>query len=313
MERAHAAVTVPRELAARHAHFHGDAGQVWIAHLPALAADLLERWELRVTGPSAYGAVALVLPVQRADGSSAALKLQPVDDETRGEPLALHAWQGDGAARLLAHDSATGSLLLEALEASRSLATLPDDEAATTLLAGLLGRLITTPPPPGLRRLEDIAAGLLDRAPGVLAGPARPRDRRLLGDCSAAVREVLPEPGGRLLHWDLHYDNVLASLPGTGREPWLAIDPKPLVGDPGFELFPALHNRFEDLRATGDLRRALLRRFDLLTEVSGLERQRAAHWTLGRVLQSALWAAESGEPTPPEDHAAIARVLLSRL
>jgi streptomycin 6-kinase len=65
------------------------------------------------------------------------------------------------------------------------------------------------------------------------------------------------------------------------REPWLAIDPKPLAGDPGFELLPALVNRFE----AGDVRW----RFDLMTEVLGLDRERARAWTLGRVLQNALW------------------------
>src|SRR5690606_10428198 len=80
------------------------------------------------------------------------------------------------------------------------------------------------------------------------------------------------EPGDRLLHWDLHYDNVLAGE----REPWLAIDPKPLAGDPGFDLLPALDNRWDDVVAGGDVRRAVLRRFDLLVEALGLDPARSA-------------------------------------
>jgi Aminoglycoside/hydroxyurea antibiotic resistance kinase len=83
----------------------------------------------------------------------------------------------------------------------------------------------------------------------------------------------------RLLHWDLQYFNTLATLDGAE---WKAIDPKPLSGDPGFELLPALWNRWDDLVAMGDLPRALLRRFDLMTEVLGLDRSRAAGWTLGQ-------------------------------
>ncbi|MDV9202930.1 aminoglycoside phosphotransferase family protein, partial [Streptomyces sp. Wh19] len=116
------------------------------------------------------------------------------------------------------------------------------------------------------------------------------------------------EPGDRLLHWDLHYDNVLAGE----REPWLAIDPEPLAGDPGFDLMPAMHNRWDEIVATGDVPRAVLRRFDRLTEVLGLDRQRAIGWTLGRVLQNALWDIEDGRTVLEPAQVAIATALLAR-
>ena len=109
---------------------------------------------------------------------------------------------------------------------------------------------------------------------------------------------MLPEPGDRLLHWDLHYENILArhdgSRPSDSRPSWVAIDPKPLAGDPGFELLPALHNRWDDAVASGNVRRAVRRRYDLMTEVLGLDRRRAASWTLGRVLQTLLWETANG-------------------
>lgn len=72
----------------------------------------------------------------------------------------------------------------------------------------------------------------------------------------------------------------------------MAIDPKPLAGDPGFELLAALHNRWDEAVATGDVPRAIRRRFDLMTDILGLDRQRATAWTLARVLQNALWDVE---------------------
>ncbi len=104
------------------------------------------------------------------------------------------------------------------------------------------------------------------------------------------------EPGDRLLHWDLHDENVLAST----RAPWLAIDPKPLAGDPGFELWPALANRFDP----ADVRW----RFDAMTDVLGLDRARARAWTYGRLLQNSLWDVEDGD-APQEQHLEIARRL----
>jgi streptomycin 6-kinase len=302
-------ISVPDGLAASHALYKGAAGHAWIEALPHLAATMLERWRLTPTGPGRHGMVALVLPVRRADGGPAALKLQPVDGESEGEPAALRAWHGDGAVRLIEHDPDTGSMLLEALDPARSLNDVPDLYQALTVLTRLLARLVAVPPPPGLRHLRAIAAGMLERTPAALPRLADPAERRLLADCAAALREVADEPGDALLHWDLHYENVLAPLPealAAGREPWLAIDPKPLAGDPCFDLLPALHNRFVPDP------RDVLRRFDLMTEILALDRRRALRWTLARVLQNSLWSTEEGATTLATDQRLIAEALLAR-
>jgi streptomycin 6-kinase len=298
-----AVIDIPAGLLASQETFNGEAGRAFVAALPARAAGFLDRWSLRLDGPSMYGVCALVLPVRRADGGRAALKLQYLDEETAGEPVALRAWAGDGAVRLLEYDDATGTLLLERLDASRALSHEPDTRAATVVIARLLGRLTTVSAPPELRRrLGPLAAAMLERVPAALRRLPDPADRRLVEDCAAAMREVAAEPGDRLLHWDLHHDNVLGATGDDGgdRGPWLAIDPKPLAGEPGFELFPALHNRFEP----DEIRW----RFDAMTDVIGLDRARARAWTLGRVLQNALWSLADGR-APAPDHLEIARRL----
>jgi streptomycin 6-kinase len=308
-------LAIPDALVASHARYSGEDGRAWLAALPGLVAGCLAGWRLRVDGDPMCGAVALVLPVRCADGTAAVLKVQPVDDETCGEPLALRAWAGRGAVRLLRHDPGRGALLLERLDADRSLDTVEDDLAALRILSELLAGLTAVPAPPGVRRLADIGARLLGRGRRHLAGAPSPADRGLLQACVAVLADLLPEPGDRLLHWDLHYDNVLAAPPGSapgghGR-PWLVIDPKPLAGDPGFDLLPALHNRWADVVATGDVDRAIRRRFDLMTDVLGVDRRRAAGWTLARVLQELLWELDNGEPAwAAEPDRAIARVLL---
>ncbi|WP_308013243.1 aminoglycoside phosphotransferase family protein [Streptomyces beigongshangae] len=265
----------------------------------------VERWGLRQEGAPMSGRVSVVLPVVCADGTRAALKLQDVDEETAGEGLALRTWDGDGVVRLLEEDAESGTLLLERLDEDRPLDAVPDVMEATAVLAGLLARLTAVPAPAGLRRLDGVVAGMFARLPRVLASLAADDDRRLLADCAAAVREVADEPGDRLLHWDLHFGNVLAA----GREPWLVIDPKPLAGDPCFELLPALWNRFDEGRLT--------RRFDLLTRTLGVDRERARAWTLGRVLQDSLWRVEEGAGAGAGagldvGQVAVARMLLGR-
>ncbi|MFJ1732472.1 hypothetical protein [Streptomyces sp. NPDC088254] len=88
-------IDVPDALATSQAKDNGKAGRAFIAALPTLAAHFLERWDLRLDGAPMHGRCALVLPVtSTTDGTQAALKLQPVDDENAGEPVALRTWAG---------------------------------------------------------------------------------------------------------------------------------------------------------------------------------------------------------------------------
>lgn len=276
-------IDIPGGLAEAQDKYNGEAGRAFIAGLPELAAGFLDSWELRLDGPAMHGVSALVLPVvSAADGSRAVLKLQLRDEESEGEPVALREWDGDGAVRLLRHDEPTGTMLLERLDPTRMLSHEPDAHESVLVIARLLAHLTSFPAPPGMRRLGDIAQAMLERTPRALQRVPDPEARGLIADCAAAVREVVHEPGDRLLHWDLHDENVLAS----DRAPWLAIDPKPLAGDPGFELWPALANRFD----ADDVRW----RFDAMTDVLALDRERARAWTLGRLLQNCLWDIKDG-------------------
>ncbi|SDJ98073.1 aminoglycoside phosphotransferase family protein [Nonomuraea jiangxiensis] len=303
-------IKVPAALTESHVKFDGEAGRAWSAGLPALAERYLAEWDLRLDGEPRHGVVSLVLPVVRDDGTRAALKLQPVSDENDTEAHGLRAWAGDASVLLLDSDPETGTLLLERLHAERSLSGEPDETVALDILTGLLRRLVAHPAPAGMRRLADIARAMLDDVPGAVARLPRERDRHWLRWCAAAVAELTPDlgPGDRLLHWDLHYDNVLAA----DREPWLSIDPKPLAGDPGFDLMPALHNRWDEVVASGDVPRAVLRRFDFMVDGLGLDRRRAAGWTLGRVLQNSLWDVEDGARELQEVQLAIAEAVRLR-
>jgi streptomycin 6-kinase len=303
-------IIVPAELAELHEKYSGEAGQLWIAGLPAMAVASMDRWEFVGDGQAVSGAVALIIPVVRSDGSKAVLKLQPVDDETGGEPAALRVWAGRGAVRLLEHDPSSGAMLLERLDASRDLNTMEDDLAAAQIIAKLLVQLNSVRAPAGMRHLRDVAAATLADAPEAIRLVEDPDERRLLINCAARLQELIADRiENRLLHWDLHYFNTLSTLDGVGE--WKAIDPKPLSGDSGFELLPALWNRWDDLVRSGDVARALVRRFDLMTEILGLDRARAAGWTLGRVLQNAVWdLVRFNEPHILPAHRTIAEVLM---
>ncbi|WP_324618089.1 aminoglycoside phosphotransferase family protein [Streptomyces sp. RTd22] len=90
----------------------------------------VDRWSLRLDGSAVHGVMALVQPVLRPDGAPAVLKLQPVDEETRGQPLALRTWGDRYAVGPLVHDPDSGTMLLERLDASRSLESVTDGTRA---------------------------------------------------------------------------------------------------------------------------------------------------------------------------------------
>jgi streptomycin 6-kinase len=301
-------IMIPESLVTSQSRYGGAAGRAWLAALPEAARSYLDRWELTLDGPSRSGMGALVLPVRRPDGSPAVLKLQRRDGESDGEAIGLRIWDGAGAVRLLDDDAETATLLLERLDGDWSLANVPDDMVASEILTTILARLVRHPAPPALRHLRDIATEMVDQTPGAVDQVPDPERRRVLRMCAAVVAELVREPGDRLLHWDLHYENVLAGE----REPWLAIDPKPLAGDPAFDLLPALWNRWDDVVATGDVPAAVLRRFDFMVDALGLDRVRAAGWTLGRVLQNGLWNVEDGETAIDDIQLAIVAALVDR-
>jgi streptomycin 6-kinase len=84
-----------------------------------------------------------------------------------------------------------------------------------------------------------------------------------------------------LLHQDLHTDNVLAAE----REPWLAIDPKPLRGEREFSVAPIVRDY-----VLGHSQRDVVRRLERLTSELDLDRDRARWWTIG---QTVAWMFES--------------------
>jgi streptomycin 6-kinase len=283
---------------------HGEKSPEWLASLPAALERYVDEWQLTVSGDLMSGEASLIVPVVRRDGTPAMLKLQSVNDESESEALALRTWNHDDVVEVYEDDPETSTLLLERLE-PRTLDDVPDDIEATRILAEILTHLMVVPAPPGVRRLSDIAAQMLADAPTIIPLLVDPAERALARRLADQMAEVLPEPGDRLLHWDLHYLNVMAA----DRRPWLVIDPKPLAGDPAFELMPAVWNRWDDLVATGDLSKAIRNRLDLMLEVTGIDRDRALAWTAGRILQNILWFTEDGDTRIEAELKAVADAL----
>ena len=265
----------------------GPSGEEWARGAPRLVADLLDAWRLTPDGPSRTGRCAVVIPVLRR-GTPLALKVGWPHDEARAEPLALRLWGGRGAVQLVAADPARGALLLERLDPASTLES-PQvwDEEACQVIGGLLARL-HVPAPVNVPRLGE----MVSRNVGRMAG-RRDLPRRVAARRASLARDLLADPDAErvLVHGDLHYGNVLAGE----REPWLAIDPKPMAGHPGVELAALLRNRFEELGTGSALRWGVRRRVEVTCEAMGLDDDLGRHWAWLRTSIDLLWCLESGD------------------
>ncbi|HEX9088559.1 MAG TPA: aminoglycoside phosphotransferase family protein, partial [Arthrobacter sp.] len=159
-------VPIPLDLSRRYGGSR--TGRDWLASLPRLIAHCLDQWQLELDlAPGALpgsGHGAIVVPVRRRssasstrtnalagaeagpadDAGAAVLKIAYPHDEALTEPHALALWDGQGAVRLLADDAGASALLLERLDAARSLQDVPMDEAVP-VWGGLVRRLSLVP------------------------------------------------------------------------------------------------------------------------------------------------------------------------
>jgi len=263
------------------------SGDDWLARLPRLVEESLAEWDLTLDGDPMHGLAALVLPVRRRDGSAAVLKVTWPHADAEHEHLALQRWGGHGAVRLFAANPGRWTMLLERLNNARDLYDVPIDDAC--MVIGELIRQLDHPAVPQLSRLSAQAARLVKRLSS--APPAIPR--RFVEQARALLSDLMTDDviDSRLVHTDLHYWNVLAS----DRQPWLAIDPKPLAADPAFAVAPALWNRWEEAVASDDLPGHLRRRLSIICEHAGLDAERAQAWSIVREVEMGLWAIEDDD------------------
>jgi streptomycin 6-kinase len=279
---------VPEGLVRTTITLRGAEGVEWLGRVPALVTRCELRWSLEVGPPFPDLSYNWAAPALRADGTAVVLKLSFPDGEFRAEAEALRLFDGCGAARLLEVDLDRGVLLLERLEPGLPLSTVENDEEAMSIAAGLLEQMWRPVPPDhpfplvsdwarGLVRLRRNFGGGTGPMPGALVERAEALFAGLLASQTEPV----------LLHGDLHHFNVLAAQ----RRPWLAIDPKGVVGEPAYDTAALLHNP-AGLLDTAHPSKALERRIDLLAERLGLDRDRVLGWGISQAVLAAYWGWE---------------------
>ncbi|MBC7591987.1 MAG: phosphotransferase [Salinibacterium sp.] len=289
--------TLPFEKAALDAF---GSRSIWDAAAVGLVSSMLDRWHLIPGEPYVGGESGAVVRVTTSDGRPAVLKVGFPHIEGVGEALALEWWGESRAPVVLRQDVWTWSMLLERVDPGLQLSHFPAPverslEIASDLFAGLMS--MPRPLDSGISTVTEIVgaqfANARDRMPDQrealeFLGAARRVDEGIeLG--SELARD---DAASALLHGDLNPGNILRR-----RNHWIVIDPKPMLGEPEFDLFPLISQLRSPLRGSKPAH-TIAAHLETVCGAGGTDATLAASWSVARAALNVTWQLHDG------DHAA---------
>ncbi|MDQ6695371.1 MAG: aminoglycoside phosphotransferase family protein, partial [Chloroflexota bacterium] len=210
-------------------------------------------------------------------------------EELRCEMEALRLYDGKGIVRLIDADTEQGAMLLERLRPGTPLSLVEDDVEATHVAAQVMRQLWR--PLPDEHSFPTVARWALGlgRLRAEFDGGTGPFPRALVERAESLFIDLLASSGEPvLLHGDLHYDNIVAGM----REPWLALDPKGLVGEPEYEVGALMRNRLPSPLQGAEATWLLSARLSQLAEELNFSCERLHAWSFAQAVLSAWWSYE---------------------
>ncbi|MEV6382536.1 aminoglycoside phosphotransferase family protein [Streptomyces sp. NPDC051773] len=266
----------------------GEPGAAWLAELPCVVDELLDRWGCVPDGDVVHGGVGVIVPVARRGEPDAVLKVSFPHPGNVHEPDAFEAWGGCGAVRLYRRDDERFAMLLERVRPS-TLADLGDEDEIVTV-AGRLSRRLAVPAPAGLPRLRERTGAWAEELRADAGELTHALPRRTVDAALATLRDLGPDQPETVVHGDLHARNILRAE----REPWLAVDPKGLAGDPAYDGGTLLKSRALSLIAADDLGAAVRRVLDVFAETAEVDGERLRRWAQVEAVRAAFHARRHG-------------------
>ena len=265
----------------------GERGERWLNDLPVTIGEIAARWSLAVEKPFPNLSYNYVAACVRADGSHAVLKIGLPEEkpEIFNEANFLQICNGEGAVKLLDFDRKNRAMLLERLSPGKHLKEIfcGNETQAVKIAIDVMKKLRRKPIADSeFRRLEDWFKGF-DRAENTNFPKEYVRKAQGFFD-------ELNSRQNYLIHGDLHHENILSAT----REPFLAIDPKGIIGDIGYEISVFLNNHRWWLESEPNLQEKLDDAVRQFSEAFAIEPQDLRKWAFAQMVLSAWWTFEDG-------------------
>lgn len=276
---------LPADFTSRVLDVYCERGRTWLASLASLIDECAERWSLAIERQATDLSYNFVVEARLPDGTAVVLKLGVPHRELSSEAAALRAFDGRGAVRLIDADEERGVLILEKAEPGEALWQM-EDERAAPIVASVMQQL-WRPAPRGhtFPTLGDWIRGF-DRLRARYDGTTGPLPTRMVDKAERLFDEMGSASEPVLLHGDLHHGNILTAR----RSPYLAIDPKGVVGAREFEVGAFMRNGV--VLASAAPGRVLRRRIEILSGHLGFEPTRIRDAAFAMSVLSAWWSIE---------------------
>jgi streptomycin 6-kinase len=267
----------------------GEDGRLWLQSLPSILQQLSSTWDVRLMPPFQDMSFNYVAPAIRSDDTEVVLKVGVPNPELVTEIAALKSFNGNGAVILFNVASDLGALLLERLRPGTPLFNVDDDDFATKAACEVIRKLqISSFDHDVFPTVREWFRGF-QRLRDEFNGETGPFPNHLVDEAEVISRDLLTSmETPTLLHGDLHHWNILSSE----REPWLAIDPKGVIGEPEYETGAWLRNPFPNILEMSNPVRMIARRIDQFSNELGFDRERIYGWGFAQAVLAACWSYE---------------------
>jgi len=265
-----------------------ESGEAWLNTLPDLLRDIQHWWGLELLPPPFPFSYHTVIPCRTQNGMQAVLKLGVPHQELTWEIQSLQHFRGKGAVRLIKAEAEKGVMLLERLQPGHTLLDVDDPRRAATIAADAAHKL-WSPPPAGqsFPTVSEWGQGFVRLRKAFRHGKF-PFPRDVVNRAKSIFQNLLKTSADPvLLHGDLHHRNIL-----RGRNTWLTIDPKGVIGEPAYEVGAYLRNPMPEILEWDQFQQRTDLRLDIFQERCSLPRQRMLLWAFAQCVLAAWWSYE---------------------
>jgi len=270
-----------------------EAGVEWLKELTSLLDMICTDWDIELLQPFENLSYNFISTVRNEKGLEMVLKVGVPNPELTSEIKALKCYSGKGTVNIINSNASHGALLLEAIKPGEPIYNIKDDGEATHITSKLIQKIhqsksyrndfLTTDTwfERAFQRMQtqrilwtkNISITYLDRVKGILDDLKKSTSSKAL------------------LHGDLHHWNILSAT----REPWLAIDPKGVIGDKVYECGAWLRNPWYSIQQAPNRKDLILNRARQFSDELGFDYHRILAWGYVQAFLSAWWSFEDGD------------------